>query len=206
MYNKIMKKKVIENKIQKENRLLSATFELLTENEIQKVSVNDIVNKANVAKGTFYLYFKDKYEIRDILIQKETRKLFHQSIEELNQNDIRDFEDRIIFIINHVILQFQMHPEILNFIKKNLSWGLFQSTLNEALNHDTYDLIEIFKKDASSAHYTYKNPEVILYMIIELSGNTCYDAIARKKPLDIEEYKPYLFDAIRAILQTGKES
>ena len=26
------------------------------------------------------------------------------------------------------------------------------------------------------------------------------------KPLDIEEYKPYLFDAIRAILQTGKES
>ena len=61
MYNKIMKKKVIENKIQKENRLLSAAFELLTENEIQKVSVNDIVNKANVAKGTFYLYFKDKY-------------------------------------------------------------------------------------------------------------------------------------------------
>ena len=75
MYNKIMKKKVIENKIQKENRLLSAAFELLTENEIQKVSVNDIVNKANVAKGTVYLYFKDKYEIRDILIQKETRKL-----------------------------------------------------------------------------------------------------------------------------------
>ena len=37
MYNKIMKKKVIENKIQKENRLLSAAFELLTENEIQKV-------------------------------------------------------------------------------------------------------------------------------------------------------------------------
>ena len=34
MYNKIMKKKVIENKIQKENRLLSAAFELLTENEI----------------------------------------------------------------------------------------------------------------------------------------------------------------------------
>ena len=113
------------------------------------------MNKANVAKGTFYLYFKDKYEIRDILIQKETRKLFHQSIEELNQNDIRDFEDRIIFIINHVILQFQMHPEILNFIKKNLSWGLFQSTLNEALNHDTYDLIEIFKKEITS--YSFKD-------------------------------------------------
>ena len=38
MYNKIMKKKVIENKIQKENRLLSAAFELLTENEIQKLT------------------------------------------------------------------------------------------------------------------------------------------------------------------------
>ena len=92
--------------------------------------------------------------------------------------------------------------------KKNAesSGSVLKNLRDRETNMGTMSKAEIFKKDASSAHYTYKNPEVILYMIIELSGNTCYDAIARKKPLDIEEYKPYLFDAIRAILQTGKES
>ena len=40
-------------------------------------------------------------------------------------------------------------------------------------------------------------------MIIELAGSTCYDAILHNIPLPIEEYKPYLFNAIRAILHSS---
>ena len=103
MYNKIMKKKVIENKIQKENRLLSAAFELLTENEIQKVSVNDIVNKANVAKGTFYLYFKDKYDIRNQIVQEISSELFNNAMKELKKhNEITHFADSLILYFSFV--------------------------------------------------------------------------------------------------------
>ncbi|MGM9947533.1 TetR/AcrR family transcriptional regulator [Floccifex sp.] len=200
-----MKHKVIENKKQKEQSLLQAAFELFSQQEIHTVSVSDIVQKAGVAKGTFYLYFKDKYEIRDVLIARQAHSLFDFAIQELESNDIRDFEDRVIFIINQVILQLQSNPSTLNFLQKNLSVGLFQTTLNQAIDKDSFDLVQRFSQEAKKANFHYEKPGVILYMIVELAGSTCYDAILRKRPLPMEEYKPYLFDAIRSILSKGKE-
>ena len=49
----------------KESRLLNTAFKLFTEKGMKDTSIQDIEDNANVAKGTFYLYFKDKYEIRD---------------------------------------------------------------------------------------------------------------------------------------------
>ena len=71
-----MKNKVLENKKQKQEKLLSAAFTLLSRKDIVDITVNDIVKEAGLAKGTFYLYFKDKYSIRDALIEKETSRLF----------------------------------------------------------------------------------------------------------------------------------
>ena len=42
----------------------------------QKTSISDIVNEAGVAKGTFYLYFKDKLDIRYKLIAKKSAEVF----------------------------------------------------------------------------------------------------------------------------------
>lgn len=64
------KDKNIENDDNKEFRLLNTAFKLFTEKGVKSTSIQEIVDSANVAKGTFYLYFKDKYEIRDILIAK----------------------------------------------------------------------------------------------------------------------------------------
>ena len=52
----------------KKQRLLEGGYKLFTEKGIKATSIQNIVDKANVAKGTFYLYFKDKYELRDVLI------------------------------------------------------------------------------------------------------------------------------------------
>jgi len=61
----------------KEERLLDEGFKLFTTKGLKNTSIQDIVNKANVAKGTFYLYFKDKYELHDILIMKKSKKQQH---------------------------------------------------------------------------------------------------------------------------------
>lgn len=197
-----MKSKVLENKKKKKENLLQAASDLLSGNKITEISVSDIVAKADLAKGTFYLYFKDKYEIRDALIQQESAKLFENALEALNQNDIRNFEDAIIFFINHVLIDLQNNPSILRFIQKNLSIGVFRSQLMSAINEDTYSIIEDFSKRAEDAGFHYERPDIILYMVIELAGSTCYDSILNNDPLPIEEYKPYLFNAIRSILHS----
>lgn len=197
-----MKSKVLENKKKKKESLLRAAADLLSGNKITDISVSDIVTKAGLAKGTFYLYFKDKYEIRDELIQQESAKLFENALAALNQNDIRNFEDAIIFVINHVLIDLQNNPSILRFIQKNLSIGVFRSKLMSAINEDTYSIIEDFSRRAEEAGFHYDKPNIILYMVIELAGSTCYDAILNNDPLPIEEYKPYLFNAIRSILHS----
>ena len=56
----MIKLSIQETKENKKNRLLDTGFKLFTEKGIQNTSIQDIVDNANVAKGTFYLYFKDK--------------------------------------------------------------------------------------------------------------------------------------------------
>ena len=60
--------KVETNKKQKNTTLLQTSFELFTEKGFTKTTISDIVNRAGLAKGTFYLYFKDKYDLRDRLV------------------------------------------------------------------------------------------------------------------------------------------
>ena len=50
--------KLDDKKKQKRDSLLMAAFTLFTQKGINDTSISDIAKKANMAKGTFYLYFK----------------------------------------------------------------------------------------------------------------------------------------------------
>ena len=192
------------DKEDKENRLLSTAFKLFTEKGLKDTSIQDIVDNANVAKGTFYLYFKDKYEIRDILIVKKSEKLFSDALKSLRKNYISNFSDQIIYIINYVIDELTKNPLLLKFISKNLSWGVYNKTVLKLyeLNQNNEDsLYDLFIKGVKENNINLTNPDVTLFMIIELVGSTCFNCILYKDPLPIEEYKPYLYKTIRNLIE-----
>ena len=62
---------------EKKNALLQTAFDLFRDKGFAKTTISDIVSDAGLAKGTFYLYFKDKYELHDILIMKKSKKQQH---------------------------------------------------------------------------------------------------------------------------------
>ena len=197
-----MKKSEPEN--DKETRLLDTAFKLFTEKGIKDTSIQDIVDNANVAKGTFYLYFKDKYEIRDILIAKKSHKLFNNAMQELRKNYISDLCDQVIFVINYVINELSKTPALLRFISKNLSWGVYNKTLlklYENNNSEEDNIYSAFLNGIKENNLKLKNPEVTLYMIIELVSSTCFTSILYDDPLPIEEFKPYLYDTIRNMIK-----
>lgn len=187
----------------KEERLLKTAFELFTEKGIKDTSIQEIVDRASVAKGTFYLYFKDKYEIRDILIAKKSEQLFQDALKELRKNYISNLSDQVIYIINYVINELAKMPTLLRFISKNLSWGIYNKTIlkiyekSEAKEESVYQL---FLKGVKENNIPLKNPEVTLYMIIELVSSTCFNSILYNEPLPIEEFKPYLYETIRIMM------
>lgn len=196
-------KKNEETEKNKEIRLLETAFKLFTEKGIKDTSIQEIVDRAEVAKGTFYLYFKDKYEIRDILIAKKSKKLFKDALAELRKNYIVNLSDQVIFIINYVINELSKVPTLLKFISKNLSWGIYSKTvlkIYEEREDEEDSVYKLFLKGIKENHIELKNPEVTLYMIIELVSSTCFNSILYNDPLPIEEFKPYLYDTIRRMI------
>lgn len=191
----------------KEKRLLQTAFQLFTEKGIKDTSIQEIVDNANVAKGTFYLYFKDKYEIRDILIAKKSEKLFKDALHELRNTYIANLSDQVIFIINYVIDELAKTPTLLKFISKNLSWGIYHKTIlkiYEETGSQEDSVYQLFLKGVKDNQIKLKNPEVTLYMIIELVSSTCFNSILYNDPLPIDEFKPFLYEAIRNLIEPTK--
>lgn len=188
---------------EKENRLLESAFKLFTEKGIKDTSIQGIVDESNVAKGTFYLYFKDKYELRDVLIEKKSKKLFSDAVAELRKNYIKSLDDQVIFIVNYIINVLSKNTVLLKFISKNLSWGVYSKTVNKLYQKsETEDdgFYQLFLKGIKDQKINLKNPEVTLYMIIELVSSTCFNSILYNEPLSIEDYKPFLYDSIRKLM------
>ncbi len=188
------------NKKQKRDSLLESAFSLFTSKGINKTSISDIVEKSGVAKGTFYLYFKDKYDIRNMLIAHKASQLFYKADLALQKTGITDIFDEIIFITDNIINQFCTDKSLLNFISKNLSWGIFKTSLITPSDDNDIDFYNIYTRLLTRDDYKFKDPEIMLFMIIELISSTCYSSILYSEPVSIDELKPYLFDSIRDII------
>lgn len=197
--------KVDVNKKLKENTLLKAAFDFFTTKGFSKTSITDIVDQAGVAKGTFYLYFKDKYDIRNKLISHKSSQLFRTAVEELGAHlDELEFEDKLIKIIDNIINQLNANQSLLTFISKNLSWGIFKTALTTPSSEEDINFTDVYYKMLSKAPYQFKDPEIMLFMIIELVSSTCYSAILYEDPCTISELKPHLYDSIRLIIDRHK--
>lgn len=187
----------------KQNRLLEHAFKLFTKKGVKDTSIQEIVDNAEVAKGTFYLYFKDKYEIRDVLISKKSTKLFNNALRDLRKTDIKDLSEQVVFIVDHVINALVKNQLLLKFISKNLSWGIYNQTVQKIYENNSEEengVLQLFLKGIEENNIKLKNPEVTLYMIIELVSSTCFNSILYGNPIPIEDFKPFLYDAIRKLI------
>jgi len=195
--------KSIENKLEKENKLLTTAFNLFIQKGVDNTSIQDIADNAGIGKGTFYLYFKDKYEIRDKVIADYSQKLFSKALSSLEKSYINNFEDQIIFIINYILDELTKNKIVLKLVSKNLSLGLYNNTISKISNikNDNESIYSKFVKKLNENNINLENPKVTLSTIIELVSATGFNSILYDNPLPIEEYKPYLYSIIRNILK-----
>lgn len=68
----------------------NAYFELMKEKHFKDITVNQITEKADINRGTFYLHYLDKFDLRDRLenevLEKLEEKLKERKIENLIEN------------------------------------------------------------------------------------------------------------------------
>ena len=136
-------------------------------------------------------------------LKKNLGKLFADAIKALRKTEISNFEDQIIFIIEHIIDALNKNHLLLKFISKNLSLGIYNQAMNKIadLPYDDGSIFSIFMNGVEKNNIKLKCPEATLFMIIELASSTSFNSILYNMPLPIEEFKPILFEEIRKLLK-----
>ncbi|MDO5560406.1 MAG: TetR/AcrR family transcriptional regulator [Oscillospiraceae bacterium] len=194
--------KVDQNKQQKQSTLLQTAFELFTTKGVVKTSISDIVSNAGVAKGTFYLYFKDKIDIKNKLIIHKSNKLFEHALDALDSSPQPTFSQTVIFVVDNIINQLSENPMLMQFISKNLSWGVFKTAISCNIESDIQNnMYSIYNRIISMNGHHLKDPDIMMYMILELVSSVSYSSILYDEPVPIERLKPYLYESIRVIIK-----
>ncbi len=196
----MIEKKVEINMRNTMYKIYNAAYDLFITKGVNNTVIDDIVKKAGVAKGTFYLYFKDKYDLIDKIVLNKSFVVIEEALATAdmeNDNGNISIQKRVIIFIDYLIEFFKNNKELLAIIYKNLSWGLYKEVL---INKEMGDAVQKFILNYKDTEEGIKDAQKILYIIVEMVGSVCYNSIVLEYPYKIDEIKPKLYDSIEKIL------
>ncbi|MCI0498158.1 MAG: TetR/AcrR family transcriptional regulator [Planctomycetales bacterium] len=76
---------------------MTAALQVFSEYGVDAATIEDITQRADLGKGTFYRHFKDKAEIMACLVEEAINKLTHNL---RNKNNIINLEEMLEHVIN----------------------------------------------------------------------------------------------------------
>ncbi|MGP1361978.1 MAG: TetR/AcrR family transcriptional regulator [Candidatus Fimenecus sp.] len=192
-----------ENKNLKREKILSAAYELFSKKGIQKTAIDEVVKRAEIAKGTFYLYFKSKYDLLDMVIIEKSEQLIKiliNKLKEKNNTELLTPVEQLLFFTDLVLDAIEEHKNIFYIISEKKT--LFLNTLtSNSENMETDYIIEIFKQIGFSEERAKK----ILYLLFCMTLTACENAIINQKPFSQNDISPEIHFIIKAITETQKK-
>lgn len=192
--------KIESNKLEKLHAIENAAYELFAKKGYQETSIDQIVRQANIAKGTFYLYFKDKDELLRHLVFQRSSGLIREALEQAASQQVSGHIDRFLFLADFVIEYLRQNQEVLKLISKNLTSSLLKRAIKDGENDEIRELLGMYIQDMSEDGYTPQEAYQLLFMVIELLSTMCYSSIILEQPDTIDQVKPMLLRTIRKML------
>ena len=83
----------------KQDKVLNAAIDIIKEKGYDKTSISDIVKKASIPRGSFYQYFKDKFDLYYYLfdlIQTKKMAYFKSIVAKFEDRSFVDLYDEIV--------------------------------------------------------------------------------------------------------------
>ena len=123
--------KLQRQKQEKKESLVDASYDLFLKKGFNKTSIDDIVKKANVAKGTFYLYFKDKSDVMENIVLRMSSRILVEAYRAADERGCDDLVENIIFVVDYIVEYFKRNKLVLQMIKRDFSWPLIRDKIDE---------------------------------------------------------------------------
>lgn len=188
--------KITKKKNEKYTKILDTALGLFEKNGTHLVSIDEIVKGAGVAKGTFYLYFKDRYDLISTLIIEKASKYMSLLSDEYKPRDFGDVSTSVRHYIEYISDFLQKNKALCILIEKNLN-----TCVNAVAQTKEGPIKELYEKIFSeliNCGVPEAEARAKLYLYIELIVSSCCNAIIRETPYTIEELKPHLCQIIES--------
>ena len=192
--------KLEQQKQEKKQSLLTAARELFIENGVAKTSIDQIASRAQVAKGTFYLYFRDKEDLLQALIYRISCHVLDEAYWVMDSRRTEDFTENVILFADAIIEYFKHNRLQLRLIERNFSWPLVTKQMSERTDEIWQALIRDLQASPLARTYTDDEMFKLIFVIMEMCGSVCYSSIIEEKPDTIDNMKPVLYGIIRRAL------
>lgn len=194
-----------DKKLEKKIKIIETAFSLFKQKSVGSTAVDDVVKSAGIARGTFYLYFRDKSDLVDQLVMYKSaeymkeifRDLFDKA--DINTMDVRTLAEN--FISGYIDFLIQ-HKEILAVLSKNMSSCIREQT--EAPDPEFGSYFEVILRKMTEYGYDSLKAKKIMYILMDMIGSVCCDAIMLGKPYTIEEIREPIITSALNILQNGR--
>ncbi len=155
---------------------------------VEGTSVNDIVKHAGIAKGTFYLYFKNKDDLINEVFEKYGDAFFNQVI--LKNKDL----PKIVFFAGSIIEFFTSNKMFLIELRKNMGnhrdYPYYKKTMT-AFSGVILNFLNLNEKYPITQLDAYS--EIIISTILEI----CYRLIIDRTIKDQNEARIMLEDFLK---------
>lgn len=188
--------KITKKKNEKYTKILDTALGLFEKNGTHLVSIDEIVKGAGVAKGTFYLYFKDRYDLISTLIIEKASKYMSLLSDEYKPRDFGDVSTSVRHYIEYISDFLQKNKTLCILIEKNLNTCV--NAVAQTKEGPIKALYEKIFSELINCGVSEAEARAKLFLYIELIVSSCCNAIIMETPYTIEELKPHLCQIIES--------
>lgn len=187
--------------LDKRYRIQDAAITLFKEQGVESTSVNEIVKRANVAKGTFYVYYKDKHALISQILTKQHGSLINDILNVSFHKAKRDATCWKKAFVEELITYHRNHSLLLKTIQKNLSY-IFDTEEHRMRVFAQIDrlneFLALWKRVGEEDNDTLNR----FMLVMEIVNVACYNAISFHHPDNIERILPEIQRAVYYIMES----
>ncbi|WDV45653.1 TetR/AcrR family transcriptional regulator [Clostridiaceae bacterium M8S5] len=151
---------------ERKNEILDATLTLFITNGYQKTTINDILHELNIAKGTFYHYFKSKEDVLNAVVMRFVSTKVAKA-EKIASDDTLSIHEKILNIILSLNPPSEVKKHMIDQLHQTSNALMHQKILVEIVKHITPILVSVIEQGIKKKMFTTLYPtETVEFLLV----------------------------------------
>lgn len=150
--------RVIKEYDKRRSEILSVAMKLFGSKGYNKTTINDILKEVQIAKGTFYYYFKSKEEVLDAIIESISDRAVAQVKVSYERQDLTP-EEKIVEAVLALNVKSPENEEMLEELHEAENALMHQKSLNQLVTKVSPVLASIMEEGMAQGRFNTQYPQ-----------------------------------------------